>query len=351
MENQVMPANIPPKVSICVPVYGVEKYIGRCAETLFKQTYDNIEYIFVNDCTPDESMSILENILKLYPERKKQVRIINHKSNLKLGNARNTAVSAATGDFIIHVDSDDYIDLNLVEKCVKLQKKTQADIIYFDGIQYTNKSNGLISRPRYNTQESLLLNTLSRRIPVSIWGLMIRRSLYVDNNIQVEGNINCSEDFIVTSRLFYFTHNIAKLDNVFYHYDCTNEGSITAKKSLSSIRDNIKVLDFIADFYKDKEDKYQIAVLEGSIDLNIDNLCASVRLKDRELFDDIKQRLRFASNSIGIMIPPRFARILKMNLFMAKIYVTLGFGVNAIIRNIRYFLHSSYIISVKNDKN
>lgn len=65
-------------VSICVPIYGVEKYIERCAISLFEQTYKNIEYIFVNDCTQDNSIDVLKSIIEKYPVRKNCVRIINH---------------------------------------------------------------------------------------------------------------------------------------------------------------------------------------------------------------------------------------------------------------------------------
>ena len=64
-----------PKVSVVIPVYGVEKYIERCARSLFEQTYDNIEYIFVDDCTKDRSIEILQKVLEDYPNRKNQVKI------------------------------------------------------------------------------------------------------------------------------------------------------------------------------------------------------------------------------------------------------------------------------------
>ena len=97
-------------VSILVPIYGVEKYIRRCAISLFEQTYLNIEYIFVNDCTNDDSIIILENVINQYPNRQSQIKIIQHETNKGLGEARNTAVAAANGDYLFHVDSDDYID-------------------------------------------------------------------------------------------------------------------------------------------------------------------------------------------------------------------------------------------------
>ena len=81
------------KVSVCIPVYGVEKYIERCARSLFEQTMkDDIEFIFVDDCTPDKSIEILQKVLEEYPERKNQVKIIRHETNKGLTGARNTAL-------------------------------------------------------------------------------------------------------------------------------------------------------------------------------------------------------------------------------------------------------------------
>ena len=68
-----------PKVSVIIPVYGVEKYIERCARSLFEQTLDDIEYIFVDDCTPDNSISVLKNVIKSYPGISTKIRIINQK--------------------------------------------------------------------------------------------------------------------------------------------------------------------------------------------------------------------------------------------------------------------------------
>ena len=69
------------KVTIGVPVYGVEKYISKCAESLFSQSYNNIEYIFVDDCSQDNSCSIIMQVLEKYPDRKEKVHIIKHKYN------------------------------------------------------------------------------------------------------------------------------------------------------------------------------------------------------------------------------------------------------------------------------
>ncbi len=84
------------KISLLIPVYGVEKYIERCARSLFGQTYQNIEYIFVDDCTKDSSIAVLKKVLDDYPFRKEQVTIIHHNFNKGLSAARNTAFNHAT---------------------------------------------------------------------------------------------------------------------------------------------------------------------------------------------------------------------------------------------------------------
>ena len=106
------------KVSIIIPVYGVEKYIEKCARSLFEQTYSNIEYIFVNDKSKDDSIDILKKILTAYPDRKAQVRIVEHEKNKGLSQARETGIGYASGMYLMHVDSDDYIEPNMVELCV-----------------------------------------------------------------------------------------------------------------------------------------------------------------------------------------------------------------------------------------
>ena len=118
-----------PLVSILVPVYNVEQYIERCARSLFEQTYDNLEYIFVDDCTPDKSIQILERVLAEYPQRREQTKIIHHDRNRGLAAARNTAVENCSGVFLTHVDSDDWIEFNAVELLVNKQQENDADIV------------------------------------------------------------------------------------------------------------------------------------------------------------------------------------------------------------------------------
>ena len=88
-----------PIVSIIVPLYNVEKYIERCAISLFEQSYPNIEYVFVNDCTPDKSINVLGRVVGRYPNRSSQTKIINHDRNRGVAVSRNTGLDHCTGEF------------------------------------------------------------------------------------------------------------------------------------------------------------------------------------------------------------------------------------------------------------
>ena len=99
------------KVSVIIPIYKVEKFIERCVCSLMEQTLQEVEYIFVDDATPDKSIEVLERCLTLYPNRKSV--ILHHAQNQGLPAARNTGLQVASGKYIFHCDSDDYVEQDM----------------------------------------------------------------------------------------------------------------------------------------------------------------------------------------------------------------------------------------------
>lgn len=252
------------KVSILVPIYGVEKYIERCAVSLFEQTYEDIEYIFVNDCTKDNSIAILKEVIERYPARKPQVCIIEHEQNKGLGGARNTAVAAATGAFLMHVDSDDYIDVTCVEKCVKKQIELEADIVCFDAIRIWPKFTEILHFHTNENRVNLLHNMLSFSAPSNIWCRFIRTTLYKDHNIIVEGGCNMGEDLQVTPRLYYYAKKVASIDEALYYYDSTNESAYSFAFSRKKADETWTAFEVLHNFFLDKGASYKqdLSILE-----------------------------------------------------------------------------------------
>lgn len=118
------------KLSVIVPFYGVEKYIARCAESLMRQTtQDDVEFIFVNDATKDNSFDVLQKVLTEYPEREEQVTILHHERNKGLPAARNTSLSIAKGKNIYHCDSDDYLERDVLEVLYRKADENKSDIV------------------------------------------------------------------------------------------------------------------------------------------------------------------------------------------------------------------------------
>jgi glycosyltransferase involved in cell wall biosynthesis len=157
------------KVSILVPVYGVEKYIERCARSLFGQTYEDLEFVFVDDCSPDRSIAILRQVMERYPKRRSQIKIIHHQVNEGVAAARKTAITHASGDFLMFVDADDYISLEATSLLVNIQKTSAADIVSGDVLAFNAKTKKEISTPRIKSPHDLLLLLLRWKAIPSLW--------------------------------------------------------------------------------------------------------------------------------------------------------------------------------------
>lgn len=214
------------KVSVLVPVYGVEKYIERCARSLFEQTLSEIEFIFVDDCSPDGSVSILERVLEDYPDRKPMVKIIRHSENGGLASARNTALGAATADYVVCCDSDDWVDRDMYRLMWERAVEAGSDIVHC--ATWAEMPSGAILDAQYEVlpEGKDMLRELRWR-PGSLCNKLVRRSLYVDNGIHSYSGQDMWEDGATTMRLYLFAHNMVKVDTPLYHYNCMNSGSIS----------------------------------------------------------------------------------------------------------------------------
>ena len=182
-----------------------------------------------------------------------------------MGEARNTAVAASTGEFIMHVDSDDYIDKDCVRCCVVQQIKSDADIVSVGIVKTFAFGNKTVHIPHYTTPSDLNIALIRHKIPNNIWGRLIRRSLYVDNKIKVE-NVNMSEDLNVMPRLLYYANKIAFVSKSMYYYECSNTASYTATFSEDKCDQVIKTLVLLEDFFSDKDSKYKSAVGHRTIE-------------------------------------------------------------------------------------
>lgn len=209
------------KVSVCIPIYGVEKYIERCARSLFEQTMkEGIEFIFVNDCTPDKSVKILKKVLAEYPQRKDQVKIIDHEKNSGLAATRKTGLTHASGEYIIHCDSDDWVELDMYEAMYNKALESNADVV-FCGAE-SNLPNGKKIPKNFvelHSPAELRYYLCADHKYSSMWNKMYRKSVTVLLDLPDFG-ITMQEDFLQN---YYFLKNcktLAWINKVYYHYFC-----------------------------------------------------------------------------------------------------------------------------------
>ena len=243
------------KVSVVIPIYNVEKYIERCARSLFEQTLDDVEYIFVDDCSPDQSVPILQRTLQDYPGRKESVRIIRHKENKGVAAARNAGINAAQGEYIIHCDSDDWVDANMYELMYRKAQETNADIVICDWRKvYTNKSVDCHVNPPLSPKECAI-QILNGKMHGGVWNKLVKRELYTKYHIRCIEGANYCEDLYIACRLFYHAQSVAYIGKPLYNYYKGNENSYTRKRlSESSQRGLVSICkELRAYFANDKQ--------------------------------------------------------------------------------------------------
>lgn len=207
-------------ISVLIPIYNVEKYIEKCVRSLFEQTYDNIEYVFIDDCSLDNSMNILMNISREYPKRTVSMRLMSHSKNAGIAQTRNELLKEAKGEYCIFVDSDDYVELNAIEILYTKACETGAEIIRYNYYEnYGNENYKIVVHEPMQYEHQLLEKAISSLSGVdAMWKLFVKRSLYVRNSLRFEDGINACEDYIMSIKLFYFSNLTVDIPNVLYYY-------------------------------------------------------------------------------------------------------------------------------------
>lgn len=227
-----------PKVSVIVPVYGVEQYIEKCTRSLFEQTLEDIEFIFVDDCTQDNSIEILLHILEDYPHRQQQTRIIHHEINKGLPLARKTGIENATGEYIAHCDSDDWVDKEMYSIMYNKAKTDNCDVVVCDLFKTEYQTTNAISyfpQKKFN-KDSIFKHILSNTCSHYIWALLCKKNVY-QCGIQFPV-ANWFEDLVFSSQILYKAHKIGYIQKPLYHY-IIRPTSMTNVQTLDKKRENL----------------------------------------------------------------------------------------------------------------
>lgn len=247
------------KISVIIPIYKVRNFIEGCVCSLFEQTLKDIEYIFVDDASPDDSIDILMSCIERYPERKNQVRVMIHEQNQGLPAARNTGLAVATGEYVFHCDSDDFVEKEMFEEIYKAAEEKDADMVYCDFYLSFEKNERYMSCPSYETASDMLkFGLLGGNMKYNVWNKLVRRSLYTDNSITFPAGHAMGEDMTMI-KLAACANCVAYVPKAFYHYVKLNANAYSATMSERhkiDIRFNVgQTVDFLQNKFGDAFEK------------------------------------------------------------------------------------------------
>lgn len=269
------------KISIIIPVYKVEPYLRQCLDSVVNQTYKNLEIILVDDGSPDNCGAICDE----YAQKDNRITVI-HKKNEGLSAARNDALKLVSGDWILFVDSDDWLELELCEKTLREAQSKNTDILIYDLIKedpITGSKrihafpDSFVSEDR-STIAGMQLSALNRYYtPISTawsqgfpWDKLFSAELVKKNDLHFATNVKANEDVIFALHAFQFAERIGYIPDALYHYRM-NQTSIGHKFTPDRVKIDLEIyreMDRIGKKYGLSQDYYQ--ALDARI---VENTC------------------------------------------------------------------------------
>lgn len=248
-----------PKVSVIIPVYGVEKYIERCARSLFEQTLDDIEYLFIDDCTLDRSIDVLKQVLEEYPQRKSQVTIHRMEQNSGQAAVRKWGMQNATGDYVIHCDSDDWVDLELYNRMFESTNMGTVDVVISDFVETDGLKRNRVSCISDDSVKKYLERLINGQMTWSLWNKLWKRTLLDNPIVWPRGNMG--EDMCLCMQLLFYANRIKYVDGPVYNY-FVNPNSIVRSRSehkdivsFHQLKENVGI---VKTFYRNKQQNKSI---------------------------------------------------------------------------------------------
>jgi len=238
------------KVSVIVPIYGVEAYVGQCAHSLLSQSWKDTEFVFVNDGTPDRSMEVLAGVIEEYPGR--EVVIVNQE-NKGLPQARKAGILKASGDYIMHVDSDDWLSPGAIEKLALKALETDADVIHYYVKKVKEDGRFRISKDKdYRNPGKYAKEIVRFHSHGYMCNKLMKRKLY-ENEIFYP-RFNMHEDMVLTCQLLAHADTLVLVKEPLYNYRRDNPDSASRVKAC--VRDSQSARNFLDlyEYWQGRED-------------------------------------------------------------------------------------------------
>lgn len=299
-----MSENHSPKISIIVPVYKVEQYLPKCVDSILAQTYQDWELLLIDDGSPDKSGKICDE----YAQKDERIRVF-HKENGGVSSARNLGLDYAEGDYVMFVDSDDWISNECLQVCFDEIKKDKLDALQFGFISVTDD----LEIPRVKIA-TLLLNgekyIQTNNFNVCVWGGIYKRVIIEEYKLRFPKELKLAEDQIFVLSFIRKAVRIKYLDHAMYYYLQRSDSAVHTPKS----EDMLKSCEYLIEFGS------HWPVLKSHIDSMIIIFIFDL-IKNNDVSYRILKKIYIKQN---VIINKKTSRILNLFSKMAKISFTLA---------------------------
>lgn len=242
-------------ISLIIPVYNTEKFIEKCLESVCRQTLDIFEIIIIDDCSPDNALNIVKKTLEKFPKRNFHAKIISFNTNCGIAAVRKHAFSAARGNYIASLDSDDYLELDALEKMLNNAKENESDIVFSDYYINTKKNQKIVQQqPSYDTDETIK-KFLEDKLHGSLCNKLFKKDLL--HKVCILDRVNMSEDLLICIQAVFYCSKISYLPIPLLHYVKLNSNSYTTVFSQNKIDQMVKGVEFLDHFFKKNNVQYK----------------------------------------------------------------------------------------------
>lgn len=330
------------KVSVIIPVYNLEGYIGRCIQSILNQTLKDIEIIVINDGSTDKS----EEIILSYAKKDYRIKYI-YQCNQGVSVARNKGINAACGEFLTFADGDDYMKSPMLEEMYELANQEHYDIVFCTFSQYSNEF--CYPTSNYIPYYEYIENIISDIYPPAVWGGIYRRKLINVHKISFEKGLSYGEDILFIIQLLLEYRKNVGIVNYDYYIIEHRIGSVTRRIAPERYKDIFilnEKLDKIIKRFKEQDNYYQllrkyflynIFIAMGHV------LSSELSIKDKFKYLSIIKCNKYANRNV---------RDLSIN-FKYKMKIWLLRYTHPVILWLQYTLNKfiRYIVSIVKNRN
>jgi glycosyltransferase involved in cell wall biosynthesis len=288
-----------PKISVIVPVYNVEKYIHHCIDSILKQSFKDFECILVDDHSPDGCPRICDE----YGEKDNRIQVIHNKQNQGSPQARKTGLEASKGMFILFIDSDDWIEHDMLEKMYDKAISGNYDMVRSNCFSNLAKYQLDDKTPELYDKTLIYKHIIMYwRYSASVWDKLVKREIYEKVIFPVHHYI---DDRVITIQTIYYATHIGYVPDCLYHYRKQTESICNSQMRADKAVDEYHNFNMILDFLKSKE-------LSSGLEREIRHRINSIKLSFL-----MEKKLRDNSNIIlDNFCPDSTVNIFKGNIYM-----------------------------------